>query len=494
MRNSILHRLLALLVIVLAICAGKTNIYAVSTIHNGIFIGGIDMSGKTVSEANSIIEGDFEDAKNAVITFTSPTGYDIVVSPQDLGMKWNNPNVVNDAASFGIEGNVVQRYKQGKDLEREHIDYNVDISFSRDNIREILVANADQISREAQDYELNVDGGEFVIKKGQSGVQVDIEASVSAIISYLKNGWNKKDVSIELIASVEEPHGSESELTTITDIIGSYTTSYKASSASRIKNVTNGCKLISGSTLYPGEQFSVLKHLVPFTSENGYALAGSYMNGLVVDTFGGGICQVSSTLYNAVLLAELQVDERSNHSMIVDYVSPSGDAAIAESSGKDFKFTNNKDYPIYIEGYTTEDKTITFNIYGIEDRPENREISFRSEVIERNVADYEAIVQDGSKPIGYTSITSSHAGIKARYIKEVRVDGVLESSTEINKSSYKMVPRTIVVGTATGNPDAYNQLQEAIATGSVDHVKATANALAAAAATPPQEEVTAGDP
>ena len=69
----------------------------------------------------------------------------------------------------------------------------------------------------------------------------------------------------------------------------------------------------------------------------------------VVDSLGGGICQVSTTLYNAVLLAELEVTERYNHSMNVGYVDPSADAAIAESSGKDFKFVNNTDAPIYIE-------------------------------------------------------------------------------------------------------------------------------------------------
>ena len=72
-------------------------------------------------------------------------------------------------------------------------------------------------------------------------------------------------------------------------------------------------------------------------------MAGSYLNGQVVDSLGGGICQVSTTLYNAVLLSELQVDERYNHSMIVSYVDPSADAAIAWDSGKDLKFTNNTD-------------------------------------------------------------------------------------------------------------------------------------------------------
>ena len=103
----------------------------------------------------------------------------------------------------------------------------------------------------------------------------------------------------------------------------------------------NGCRLIDGFVLYPGEEFSAYGAVSPFTKENGYFMAGSYVDGKVVDSLGGGICQVSTTLYNAVLLSELEVTERHNHSMIVSYVEPSADAAISESSGKDFKFVNN---------------------------------------------------------------------------------------------------------------------------------------------------------
>ena len=85
---------------------------------------------------------------------------------------------------------------------------------------------------------------------------------------------------------------------------------------------------------------------MPFDAENGYALAASYEMGKVVDSYGGGICQVSTTLYVAVLKAELEVTERYSHSMIVHYVDPSMDAAIAEGL-KDLKFINNTDAPIY---------------------------------------------------------------------------------------------------------------------------------------------------
>lgn len=500
MKRNILRGVAAWICAMGVLLCCSADVFAVSTIHNGISIDNMDMSGKTVYEASDMLQKQYDANSKAVITWIGATGNELKVTPEELGMTWNNQDVVREAADYGISGNIVQRYKVAKDIERTHINLSMDITFDENKIKALLEDNMDMFVCEAVDYQLNVEGGEFIVKAGQPGITVDVDASVKKMIDFFANEWDGKDASVELVSIVDNPIGDEEQLTSITDIIGTYTTEYKSSGASRCTNVANGCRLINGTTLFPGEQFSVLDHIAPFSEENGYKLAGSYLNGLVVDTLGGGICQVSSTLYNAVLLAELQVDERQNHSMIVDYVSPSQDAAITEASHKDFKFTNNKDFPIYIEGYTTDDKTITFNIYGIETRPENREISYRSEVIERTVPDYESIVQDPGKPIGYTSLTPSHAGIKARLIKEVRVNGELESSEEVNKSTYKLVPRTLVVGVGTNNGDIYNQMQAVIATGSIDATRAAAkelaaqDAAAAQAAAALQNSPPAGDP
>ena len=137
-----------------------------------------------------------------------------------------------------------------------------------------------------------------------------------------------------------QPKGNAEELTKVKDVLGTFTTSFSSSGRDRSANVTNGCNLINGATLFPGETFSTYEAVSPFTESNGYYMAGSYLNGQVVDSIGGGICQVSTTLYNAVLKAELQVEERHNHSMIVGYVKPSMDAAIAESAGKAVSYTH----------------------------------------------------------------------------------------------------------------------------------------------------------
>lgn len=115
--------------------------------------------------------------------------------------------------------------------------------------------------------------------------------------------------------------------------------------------------------------------------------------GQVEDSVGGGVCQVSTTLYNALLEAELQIDVRYPHSMEVSYVKPSKDAAIATGS-KDLVFTNNKEYPIYIEG-TTNGYEVSFTIYGKEDRPSNRKVEYIS-VEDKRIPSYAIEVPDAS--------------------------------------------------------------------------------------------------
>ena len=219
----------------------------------------------------------------------------------------------------------------------------------------------------------------------------------------------------------------------------------------------------------------MLETTTPFNAENGYMKGGAYVNGLVVESFGGGICQVSTTLYNAVLLAELEVTERSNHSMTVTYVPVAADAAITSSGGKDFCFTNNTDYPIYIEGITTPNKQVTFNIYGVETRPANRRIEYTSEILETILPTTENIIQDAKLPLGYTKVQSPYLGYKSQLVKIVYENGVEAGREVVNRSNYKMVPRTVTVGIATDNIDAFNQMQAAIATGSIDQVCAVAS-------------------
>ena len=459
----------------------------------GIYVEDMSLEGKTAGEARKMLEDYVAELCNKEITLVAVDGKSVVISPTDIGFSWSNPEIVDEAAQIGQGGNVVQRYKAVKDLEYKNIVYELEFDIDRELTAGVLKEQCAVFNQEAMDATLTRENEEFIIHPGQSGLIVDEAASAEHLQTFLNEAWNGEDASVELVVIVDESRGSQEELMKVKDVLGTFSTSFKTSGSSRSANVRNGCSLINGTTVYPGEEFSTYETVSPFSTENGYYMAGSYLNGQVVDSLGGGICQVSTTLYNAVLLAELEVTERHNHSMIVTYVDPSADAAIAESSGKDFKFVNNTDAPIYIEGYTTDDKQIFFTIYGMETRDSSRQVSYESEVTSRTYPDTEVIYTDPAAPIGSISVQSAHVGYKANLWKVVTENGQEISREMVNSSSYKMVPRYATVGVATADPNAYNQIMEAVATNNIDHVKGVAAALAATAA-PPAETPSAPAP
>lgn len=439
-------------------------------IEKGVYIGDIDVSGLTMSEAAQKVTEYMETAGSRSMTLNAMNDNAVVVSMNDLGIAWNNPDVVEEACSIAKAGNLVARYKEKKDLEHENIVLPLEYTLDKKAVEDVISQECLQYNVEAEDASLKREDGAFVVIPGQTGVVIDELASVDSIVDYVENDWDGEDAFLDLVVTTDQPRHSDEELSKVQDLLGSFTTDYSTSGANRSGNVANGCSLINGSLIYPGETFSVYEAVSPFTAANGYYMAGSYLNGMVVDSLGGGICQVSTTLYNAVLRAELTVKDRHNHSMIVSYVDPSADAAIS-GTVKDLKFENNTDYPVYIEGYT-KNKKITFNIYGVEERPKNRKVTFESEVLSKTVPPGEKVVADPGHGVGYISVQSAHIGYKARLWKIVTVDGKEESREIVNESSYAAVPRTAAVGTATADPNLAAAIQAAIASQSIDACRA----------------------
>lgn len=451
-------------------------------IESGIYANDINLSGMTVSEAEDAVQSYVDSLADTQITLNAVDGNEIITTASEIGLKWGNPEIISEAVSLGKDGNIVQCYKVLKSLEHENKVYQIAFDFDKELIRSLVEEQGAQYNQDAIDATLTKVDEEFQITGGQNGIAVDTNASVDAIYEYLVSDWDGAACDIDLVINIVEPRGNAEDLARVTDVLGTFTTSFSSSGSNRGGNVANACRLINGTTLYPGDEFSALNKITPFTEGNGYYLASSYLNGQVVDSLGGGVCQVSTTLYNAVLNAEMDVTQRNNHSMIVTYVDPSADAAIAESSGKDFKFVNSSEYPIYIEGYTTDDKKITFTIYGVETRDSNRQVTYESKVLEKIESDKEIIYTDSSLPLGYCSVQSAHIGYRAQLWKIVTVDGVEVSREQINSSTYMNSPRSATVGISTSDPVAYNDIMAAVASGSIDQVKSVASAYKAAQA------------
>lgn len=442
------------------------------TIPQKVFAGDLSIGGMTQEEAKAAIQQYVDGLMDEKITIKA--GKNILeVTAADLGISWSNQEMVTEAAGLGKSGNLISRYKAMKDLEKQDKVYEISYSVDREKAVKLLEDNSETLNTKAVDAGLKRENNGFTIIPGSQGVTVNVEESLEIMEKYFSAEWKGTGASVELAADVTEPRGTEEELSKVKDLLGGFHTSYSSSGAGRSQNVTNGTAKINGSVIYPGEQFSVYQAVSPFNAENGYELAGSYENGTTVDTYGGGICQVSTTLYNAVIRAELGIDERFNHSMIVNYVDASADAAIA-GTYKDLKFTNNTDAPIYIEGYTAG-KVVYFNIFGKETRDSNRTISFVSETLSTTDpgVQYKAAP---SQPIGYIRTEqSAHVGYTAQLWKIVTVNGVEESREVFNKSTYNPSPRIVMVGTASANGDAVAAMNAAVGT----QDEATINAAAA---------------
>lgn len=439
-----------------------------AVIKNGIYADEIDLSGMSALEAKKAIEAYVEGLEDTRITLLAATDEEVVVTAGELGITWANPELVTEALEVGSRGNVIDRYKLLKDLERENLVYPIQLSFDPKAIEEVLEEKCVQYDTESEDATLVRKNGEFELIGGNVGYALDVRASVTEVNRFMEEEWDRASCDLPLVITQLEPKGSVEELSQVKDVLGTFTTNY-GNELYRGANVENACRLVNGTVLYPGEEFSCYDAIAPLDASNGYYPAGSYLNGRVVDSLGGGVCQVSTTLYNAVLLSELEVTERANHSMIVTYVQPAFDAAIA-TGVKDFKFVNNLEYPIYIEGYT-QDRNITFTIYGKETRPEGRELRFESKILSVNYPEADIIYEDPSQPIGYIATEGSHTGYKAQLWKIVLENGQEVSRTQVNSSNYITVPRSATVGTATEDPYAYEEIMAAIGTSDIDHVR-----------------------
>lgn len=443
-------------------------------IPNGISIGGTDVSGKTVTEAEDVVNNYFSDYDSAVFTL-SANGQTFTATGADLCIGAKNADVLEKAATYGTSGNFAERYKASKDLEEGRgKDFPLSLGADRAGIELFLSNASSQVNDDASDDYLTRENGQFVFHEGRAGVVVQIAESASALQNFIENNWDGGDTTFELVTEVKEPRGSKEELAEIKDLLGSFSTDYSSSSKARKNNVANGVGFINGTILYPGDEFSVLNTITPFSAENGYMLAGSYENGTTVETYGGGICQVSTTLYGAVREAELGVVTRSSHSMIVTYVKPSMDAAISESGGKDFQIKNNKNYPIYIEGYC-DGNNAYFNIYGKEERDPGHKVEYETEITGVNVQNT-SWVADPNVPLGkMTTTVGGHTGYTARLWKIVYENGEEVSRDVYNNSKYNPSNRTVTVGVASEDPNLTYAMLQAVATQDVNTI---ANAIA----------------
>lgn len=260
---------------------------------------------------------------------------------------------------------------------------------------------------------------------------------------------SSNQVIVPVSAEIKEPEVSSDDLKALLGLV-STTTSETTDNDNRNTNIRLVCEKIDGLVLQPGEQFNFNEYVGKRTAEKGYKMAHGIYNGSMRDELGGGICQANTMLYQSVTKADLQVDERKNHSIPSTYVDKGTDATVTWYS-PNFRFTNNTDYPVAIHAYY-KDLHVTVEIYGRQ-LPDGQHIELVGEQV-RSISPSTVYVSDPSLPAGQQSkVTSGRTGYDYKSYK-VWYD---KDGNEIKKDPYfsSHYPcRDVVIHVGTGGAAA----------------------------------------
>ncbi len=315
------------------------------------------------------------------------------------------------------------------------------IEYDKERINSVAKDLSKKYSLQPVEPYFNLVNGKLKSFEGKSGFIFDIEEINKNLYNALKN--REKYVKIE--SKIKKPKYEVNDLREISDLLGIFSTSLGDSSEGRKQNLTVASNCINNKIVMPNETFSMNEVLGDFTYDKGYVDAPVIVSGVLTNDIAGGVCQISSTLYNAVLHAELKVVERTNHSGLVKYLPGGFDATLA-TGVIDFKFKNNTKTPIAIISVVTEDKVIV-SIYGREERPTNRTLKFWSEKTEViKETGYDFTLDESQEPDYKKTVSEPKEGYIYKLYKTIYIDGEEVSTELVNESKYKSRKGKIVLG------------------------------------------------
>lgn len=475
-------------------------------IIKGISIEGIDMSGLTKEEAKSKLEDIYNKKKETQIKIKHKE-YESTISPILLEVNYDIDKAIEEADKIGKSENIfINNYNilfaliSNKDIE---VEMTINEDIAKQNIEDMNVNIPDGVIESSY----SVDDDELTITKGKAGVKINSEEFLKQIKEKLQDikitditmeipvaNANPEPINIEKIheeickepqdayftkepfAVYPEVNGISFDLEeakkileeeketyiiklTITkpkitlDKIGpeafpeklaTFSTRYDVSDKDRTTNLELASGKINGTVVLSGDVFSYNKTVGARTAGAGYKNAKIYESGKVVDGLGGGICQISSTLYNAVLLANLEIVERRNHQFTTSYVEPGKDATVVYGS-TDFKFKNTRKYPIRLVA-TAKNGIATVSVYGIK---EETEYTFKFDVKKIATIPYKTeYIDDNTLPTGTEQVIQKGAnGLKTETYIIKMLNGKTVSTKLLSKDTYSAMTRIVKRGT-----------------------------------------------
>lgn len=403
----------------------------------------VDLSGKTKDEAKKILKEKYgqEVLKKKINIKTANQTYSIDYNK--LNARYNIDKAVEDAYDYGKKLDMFDKYKTINKQEGKA--FKLKFDYDSKAVKDTIAAMEKDINVKPENARIEMgNSGAFKIipdKKGAKLLSDKLEKDILAQI----NGQLTGDSVIE--ASIEELKAAvtEDKLSSINGRISTYSTDFSTSIPQRCNNIALATKSINGTILMPGDTFSFNDTVGERTAARGYQEAGVIIGNKVESGLGGGICQVSGNLYNAMLRANIKATERTHHTIPSSYV-PKGCDATVDYGNIDYKFTNTLQYPIYIEGYV-QNKKLYFNIYS------NSSLTKRTYEVYNDI--YETIqptVVEKQDPNMYQDEVPKieqqpYPGYKVKVYRKVIENGTVVNTEVISDDFYKTINGITVKGT-----------------------------------------------
>lgn len=402
-------------------------------IVRGVHVPGCDLSGLTREEADKrllAMEQDLILSAPVVLRYENrvwsfPAG--------QAGVTLDRQKILDEALAVARQGNFIQRLIQGRKARLEGVRLTLHINVDQARLNEKLRPVAEEIAIPPTDAGLRIEPGDVVtIVPSQDGYIIDKEKVSRDLAEIFKNLDELPEVNISLIKAGPERTDLDMQKMGVNKLLSAFTTSFDAGDSGRSFNISVSAAALDGVLIPPGEMFSFNDTIGPRVSETGYRSAKVIINNEYVDGLGGGVCQVSSTLYNAVLLANLEVLNRSSHSLPVYYVQPGRDATVAFNY-QDFCFRNNTPYYLFLKT-TVGSGRVTVKIYG--NAACRKNVLIRTTLIE-TIPPKEVYIQDPELEVGeIVEKRKGNPGMRVKTERLVLDEGGGIAGVEVMPESY----------------------------------------------------------
>lgn len=410
-------------------------------IYPSVYIENINLSSKSKTEAKNIMNKKFSNPieKKNINIIDDGESYSLLYSK--LKPKYDIDKAIDEAFDYGKNLKILDKYNIIKKKETKK--YKLSLSYDKKYLREFLNSVEKKINRNYENAKINVSNGNINITDDKKGKKLDKDKLNIMLESKIKSK-SFSDINIKAPVNESEAKITKNKLSVINKNVSNYTTNYGSiSSSERMNNIKIATDSINGTLLMPNDIFSFNKIVGPRTLKKGYKKAPVIVGTKAQPGLGGGICQVSSTLYNCILEANLKPIEREHHSIPSHYVELGRDATVNYGS-IDLKFKNTLKYPIYIEGKTSNGN-VNFNIYS---NKSLNNISYKiSSKVYDTITPKEKYIYDSSIPKGKIEITNnSSMGYKVKTYRNIIKNGKIIKKELVSDDFYRPVDKLIKKG------------------------------------------------